>query len=212
MFYVYEHIRPDTGAIFYVGKGSGYRNKSTCDRNRHWKFIVNKAGGFSSKILFYNESEELVLLAEEERIDQLKRLGVKLCNMTKGGEGISGFSHSPETKLKLKEIALKRPKRKLSEAHKQALKRANLGVVFTEERKEKIRQKALNRKPHPNTLRALAEGRKNFKHSPETIERMCKIQKNMPKTKCLHCSFVGNAGNLARWHNSNCKHKGEKNE
>jgi hypothetical protein len=211
MFYVYEHIRPDTGAIFYVGKGSGYRNNSTCDRNRHWQFIVKKANGFSSKILFSHENEELVLLAEEERIDQLKRLSVKLCNMTKGGEGLSGFSHSQETKVKLREIALNRPKRKLSEAHKEALRKANLGVVFTEERKEKIRQKALNRKHHPNTLKALVEARKNFKHSAETIKRMCEIQKNMPKTKCLHCSFVGNAGNLSRWHNNNCKLKGESN-
>lgn len=212
MFYVYEHIRPDTGMVFYVGKGKDYRNNSTCDRNRYWNFIVKKAGGFSSKIIFSHTSEELVLLAEQERIDQLKKLGVSLCNMTNGGEGLSGFCHSQETRLKLKEIALKRPKRQLSEKHKEAIRKANTGVVFTESRKDKIRKKALGRKMHPNALMALTKARKNFKHSFETIKRMCEIQKNMPKTKCLYCSFVGNAGNLVRWHNNNCKHKGEKNE
>ena len=212
MFYIYEHIRPDTNAIFYVCKGKEYRANSTSDRNRHWNFIDKKAGGFSSKIVFSHIDEELVLLAEQERIDQLKRLGLSLCNMTNGGEGLSGFCHSVETRLKLKQIALKRPKRQLSEKHKEAIRKANTGVVFTESRKNKIKQKALGRKPHPNALNALAKARKNFKHSAETIKRMCEIQKNMPKIKCLHCSFVGNAGNISRWHNDNCKHKGEKNE
>jgi hypothetical protein len=40
MFYVYEHIRPDTNKVFYVGKGSGYRSGITQHRNNYWKNIV----------------------------------------------------------------------------------------------------------------------------------------------------------------------------
>jgi hypothetical protein len=46
MFYTYEHIRPDTGAIFYVGKGKGSRCTEKGKRNNYWKRIVRKAGGF----------------------------------------------------------------------------------------------------------------------------------------------------------------------
>ena len=55
---------------------------------------------------------------------------------------------------------------------------------------------------------ALKLGRIGYKHSKETLERMCKIQNAMPKISCPHCDFVGNAGNVKRWHFDNCKKKG----
>lgn len=97
MFYLYEHIRPDTGVVFYVGKGKGNRCNSL-RRNKHWKRIVEKANGFNVCKVAENIDEELALLAEQERIDQLKRIGVKLCNATNGGEGVSGYKHTQNTK------------------------------------------------------------------------------------------------------------------
>lgn len=204
MFYVYEHIRLDTNQVFYVGKGHGYRLTSTKDRNKHWHNIVNKVGFKAIKVV-ENEDEELILLAEIERIDQLRKLGYKLCNITDGGQGISGLKHSEESKRKMSESRKNIVPHKHTDESKQKIRQANTGVVFTEERKEKIRQKALGRKMSEETKNKL-RGR-NFKHSEETLKRMCEIQKNMPKQKCLHCSFVGNAGNLARWHNDKCKNK-----
>jgi hypothetical protein len=67
-------------------------------RNAYWNNIVRKAGGFTVREVCRHEDEELVFLAEQERIDQLKRLGVKLSNMTDGGEGPSGYRHTEETK------------------------------------------------------------------------------------------------------------------
>lgn len=37
MFYVYVHIRADTGSPFYVGKGHGTRYKQLDRKNLHWK-------------------------------------------------------------------------------------------------------------------------------------------------------------------------------
>lgn len=210
MFYVYEHIRPDTNAVFYVGKGSGYRDKSISDRNRHWHFVVNKSGGFKARKLFEHFDEELVLLAEQEKIDQLRKLKVKLCNFTNGGEGISGFKHREESKEKMRNARKNITHHKHTEESKEKIRKASTGVVFSEERKRKISEKALGRKVSEETK--AKQRLKRFKHKPETIEKMCKIQQSMPKTKCLHCEFVGSAGNLARWHNFNCKYKGEKNE
>ena len=111
-FYIYEHIRPDTGIIFYVGKGCGKR--LNCGkfgggkRNNHWKSVVAKAGGFEAKKLVENIDEEFAFLVEEERIDQLKRLGFKLTNKTFGGcGGIAGYSHTDETKKKIAESRAK---------------------------------------------------------------------------------------------------------
>ena len=111
-FYIYEHIRPDTGMIFYVGKGCGKRincgKLGGGKRNNHWKAVVAKAGGFKARKLVENIDEELVFLVEEERIDQLKRLGIKLTNKTLGGcGGIAGYNHTNETKKKIVESRAK---------------------------------------------------------------------------------------------------------
>lgn len=104
-FYIYEHIRPDTNQVFYVGKGCGNRCNSL-RRNVHWKRIVAKAGGFTVRKIVENIDEELAFLAEQERIDQLKRLSFNLCNATNGGEGVSGYKHTQNTK-KILSIAMK---------------------------------------------------------------------------------------------------------
>ena len=94
MFYVYEHMRNDTNAIFYVGKGKEYRAKSTKNRNQYWANVVNKAGGFTVNYVVKNIDEELAYLCEQERIDQLKRIGCELTNLTIGGEGAgAGENH-----------------------------------------------------------------------------------------------------------------------
>jgi len=87
VFYVYEHIRKDTNIPFYVGKGKDYRANSKQNRNIYWKRVVEKANGYTINYLAKDIDEELAYLCEQERIDQLKRLGYKLANLTVGGEG-----------------------------------------------------------------------------------------------------------------------------
>jgi len=94
VFYVYEHIRNDTNTVFYVGKGKAYRAYATRNRNEYWHNVVNKAQGFTVRFVVKDVDEELAYLAEEERIDQLKRLGIKLANINAGGAGVgSGDKH-----------------------------------------------------------------------------------------------------------------------
>jgi hypothetical protein len=106
MLYIYEHIRPDTNAVFYVGKGTEKRMHSKHRRNVHWNNIVRKAGGFTAREVCQHKDEELLFLAEQERIDQLKSLGVKLSNKTDGGEGPSGYRHTEETKRKIADLQM----------------------------------------------------------------------------------------------------------
>jgi hypothetical protein len=98
-FYIYEHIRPDTGMVFYVGKGSGDRATVKHNRNPYWKNVVNKTKAFSVRKICKTENEELAFLIEQERIDQLKRLDIKLTNLTDGGEG--AYNPSNEVRLKM---------------------------------------------------------------------------------------------------------------
>ena len=149
-FYVYEHITKDTNAVFYVGKGTGYRSGSKSDRNIHWKRVAKKHG-FTVNIVAQNLDEELAFLCEQERIDQLRRLGVKLCNYTDGGEGISGHKHSEETKKKLSEKAIGR-----NVGHT-----FNVGRKQTKEWKEKISKSLFGNKY-----------RLGIPHTKESIEKI----------------------------------------
>jgi hypothetical protein len=106
-FYVYEHLTKDTNKTFYVGKGAGYRSGSKSNRNKHWQKIVKKHG-FTVNIIAKDLDEELAFLCEQERIEQLKKLGYKLCNYTNGGEGISGHKHSEQSKKKISKKAIGR--------------------------------------------------------------------------------------------------------
>jgi hypothetical protein len=100
-FYVYEHIRNDTGAVFYVGKGCRSRALNQHNRGVYWDRVVNKAGGFTINYPVKNVDEELSLLAEMELIDQYRKLNIKLVNVSAGGEGTTGWVPTDETKRKI---------------------------------------------------------------------------------------------------------------
>jgi hypothetical protein len=96
---IYQHRRADNGQIFYVGKASNpYRKVKTQNRNSRWHEIVNEAGGFIAEEVVSDVDEDLSLLAEQEYIDKLKKLGIPICNLTTGGQGRSGWKPSEETR------------------------------------------------------------------------------------------------------------------
>lgn len=107
-YYVYIHYKKDTNEPFYVGKGINKRMNSKQNRNNHWHNIVNKHG-FYSEIIFEFDTEKEALNREISLIASMKQSNIKLCNVTKGGEGTSGWvglvgSNNPmansETRLK----------------------------------------------------------------------------------------------------------------
>jgi hypothetical protein len=222
-FYVYEHIRRDTGAVFYVGKGRGNRHCSNRNRNQYWHNVVNKAGGFDSRFVIKDESEEFILLAEIEKINQLRTLGVTLVNLTDGGEGITGLKHSEKSK-RLMSQKLKGKSHKHKPEAIEKIRQANTGVVFSDERKAKIRKKALGRKMPSHVRQILDEKMKSFRqsektkehlrqvnigrtHTPETLLKMNAWQIGRPKLICPHCNAASSSGNAKRWHFDNCKFK-----
>ena len=106
-WYVYKHIRIDKNQVFYIGIGSSpnfARAYSKDDRNDIWKKITNKTD-YKVEILYENISfddakdKEIQLIKEYGKIKN----GGNLSNMTDGGDGISGYIHTDETKKVIKE-------------------------------------------------------------------------------------------------------------
>lgn len=109
-YYVYEHRRKDNGAVFYVGKGKGSRSSNRHNRGRYWNNVCNKAGGYSITYPVKDVDEELALLAEVELIDLYRRTGVRIVNISDGGEGAPGWVPSEETRRKIGEANKHTPK------------------------------------------------------------------------------------------------------
>lgn len=101
-YYAYVHARPstlDASGIFYVGKGSGRRAYSFNRRaqNPYYANVVEKNG---SPLIGKLECSSEAIAFELERglIKCLRKMGVKLTNLSDGGEGQSGYKFSEEFK------------------------------------------------------------------------------------------------------------------
>jgi hypothetical protein len=194
VFYVYEHLRQDTNVVFYVGKGSGARCSTSQGRNRWWQGIAKKHG-YKARIRVTMASEELAYLAEQELIDQYRRLGCKLVNMTDGGEGMTGHKMASEV-VERRAAKLRGRKRPDISArliglpktleHRQKLSQVRTGTKASEATKKKMSQTRTGRigsmrgKTHPEkTKRKISEalkGEKNpFFGKTHTKETMAKI-------------------------------------
>jgi group I intron endonuclease len=174
MLHIYEHIRPDTNAVFYVGKGTEQRMHSKHRRNAYWNNIVRKAGGFTVREVCRHEDEELVFLAEQERIDQLKRLGVKLSNMTDGGEGPSGYRHTEEAKRKITEAQIGKKHwaygKQVSEEERLRLSQI-AKRKHTDEHRKKVSEAGKGRVNSPKTRALISKSKQGGKHHhAKTVE------------------------------------------
>jgi hypothetical protein len=158
--YVYCHIRPDTEQIFYIGKGTSRRINSAIGRSSYWNNIVNKAKGFRSIVVATCAEESVALNYEKTLIKKLREDGLNLCNITDGGEGVSGYKHSLKAKETIgkKSIGNKsRTGQHLSDIQKQRMSFALTGRKHTTETKFKIGKKVYcitNNKVYPTQTEA----------------------------------------------------------
>ena len=101
IFYVYEHWRPDKDLPFYVGKGHGGRayEFNRKHQNVYYDRVVVKLAKLGLCVEVKMVAGELIEKAayalERERIAFWRGQGVKLTNMSNGGEGKTG-PHTPE--------------------------------------------------------------------------------------------------------------------
>lgn len=109
-YYVYEHVRPDRGEVFYVGKGFGRRANQMKQRNRYHLFIQEKMVRLGTcvevRIVADRLTEAEAFQLERERIAIWRADGVDLVNMTDGGEGASGCI-KPESARRKQSLLMK---------------------------------------------------------------------------------------------------------
>ena len=124
MFYTYAHYKPESG-IFYIGKGVKRRAYEMTRRSLYWKRIVAKHGKPHVEILANWKTADEAYDHEKLLISCFRDMGVKLANLTDGGEGMLGYKQSDEAKAKLSALKKGKPS-------------PNKGVPMTEEQKLKI--------------------------------------------------------------------------
>ena len=106
-YYVYGHYKTGESDIpFYIGKGNGRRAYEKTRQNKHWHSIVDKYG-YVVKILAEGLSQEESFWLETQLIGMFGRHDLgngPLVNHTDGGEGISGYTFSEDSKNKMSSV------------------------------------------------------------------------------------------------------------
>ena len=156
-YYVYAFLREDRYSPYYIGKGRGrryLRKEGRCvhpptDRDRVVKVKENltEVEAFALEVLL------------------IKQWGDLLYNQTEGGEGVSGHTHSAETKSKIGEASKNAVR---TEEWKENISKALTGKKLSEEHKRKIAkarsgQKQRKRGPLSQEVRdKVAEGMRAY--------------------------------------------------
>lgn len=157
MFYTYIHLRKSDLKPFYVGKGSGCRAWSKA-RSDWWHRIAKKHG-YVVQICAEWESELDAFEHEMFLISCIKDMGIRLCNLTNGGEGASGAKHSEESR-RMRSIAAK--------------KYSSRDDVIAARRKKMAET---NKKPF-NSERGAEAIKRNIHSRPEVVEKIKKCGKS----------------------------------
>jgi hypothetical protein len=152
MYYAYVHCKPDS-TPFYVGKGALSRAKNPNERrNEYYVRTVAKHGVENIGISIIECSTDVISLELEiGLIKCLKRMGVKLTNLTEGGEGKRGCPNSKESYAR-KVITMKGYTH--SEETRKRMSLAHSGKVVSDETKAKLSAIFLQRPLHPKFLTA----------------------------------------------------------
>lgn len=171
-FYVYAYCHPITEQPFYIGKGhedrAMFHSKyatSNYFKNKHFKHTILKIRRELNrepliKLLKDNMLEADALQLEIELIAKYGRKlfepnGI-LCNLTLGGDGVSGYRHTAEAKKKMSKNKVMTPE------IREKYRLASTGRVTSEATKAKLRA---------------------YKHSEETKQRISTAHKGTKKPK-----------------------------
>jgi hypothetical protein len=202
-FYIYIYIDPKTNEPVYVGKGTAKRAVHHVYAATHLGNLLRKRkteGYTCYPMILKMSSEQAAFSAEKFYISAIGRndLGKgTLLNLTDGGEGCSGHTHSDQTKEKMKAAHLGKSKSSEHKAKISAAQKGKPGVKHTAETKEKIA--ASNKgKPKSSEHKAkLSAAKQNI--SDETRAKLSDAQKG--KTSSPETRAKITAALKIRWEN-----------
>ena len=173
-FYVYQLRLKNSELPFYIGKGRGRRvsehfRPSALKKRSHKNSVINKAFRegipILREILFDGLTEEQAHAKEIELIAFYGRWinGGCLTNATDGGEGVSGYTASIETRLKISASKRGRP---LTADHRRKISRALIG-----------------RKMPPDAVKRIADANRGKKRTKEQIENSSRALKGVKRSE-----------------------------
>jgi hypothetical protein len=199
IYYTYAYLREDR-TPYYIGKGQGRR------LYKKRKGEVNPPKDKSRILILKNNlTEEEAFRHEIYMISFFGRkdLGTGILhNRTDGGEGLSGYICSDETKRKMSEALKGKPlseetRRKMSEAHK-GENHSFYGKCHSKESKRKMSEASKGKPLSEESKRKLSEFRKGKPLSEETKRKMSEMRKgtkwwnNTKENKlCVKCPGDG---------------------
>lgn len=184
IFYVYVGDHPLTGEPCYFGKGQRQRIarhitnlKKGIHENPHLQAIQNKYGPIVWSKVRVDISEQEALSTEIALIAYFGRVnsgtGI-LTNRTDGGDGVSGSIWTEESREKMK-----KPK---TEAHRQALRIANLGKKASAETRAQMRAAKVGKIRTPQHCENLSSSLKGRMPAPVTMEKALLANKGRVQT------------------------------
>ncbi len=227
-FYTYIHCRPDD-TPFYVGKGSGRRSHyfSRTIRSVYHGNIVSKYGVENIGVfVFPCDSEQQAFDDERQQIAQLIRDGYKLCNMTEGGEGTSGYVLDAEIRtiiIEKTKITKMRQRGQKKETRRPTLIKKGQVLDFRQSKgykknSESIAKRTLTRRLNylerefnslvwssPKERKPISESTRikmSLSHSGKNHRDWGKV---LLRITCPHCLLTGESKAMRRWHFDNCK-------
>ena len=210
--------------MYYIGCHCGTEDDGyICSSNRMRNAYKRRPGDFRRRIIgkfdnkiemLINENEWLTLIGKEN-------LGKKYYNLKDCQ--FNHWSVEEQNSVKIKKTISERTKEAMNkpeirEKYEKGLSKRNTRSSDPEVR-EKRRKSMLgkNKVKTDKQLEAARNAAKKRIGVPLSKEHKEKIKNttafktlNTLKLKCKYCDFVGNKGNLARYHNEKCKHNKER--
>ena len=168
IYYVYAYLRKD-GTPYYIGKG---HDRRAWEIHRNIPVPKNK----SNIIILENNLTELGAFALERRM--IRWYGRKdqntgiLRNRSDGGEGVTGYTHTPETRAKLSKLSKGRPC-----TWGDKISQTNTGKKHSEETRAKISEANRKRTVTDQTRAKMSATRKGRPGRPNSLETRAKLSK-----------------------------------
>jgi hypothetical protein len=144
-YYVYAYLRASDLTPYYIGKGKGRR--AFADHCH-----VNLPSCHSRIVFLESNLSEIGALALERRM--IRWYGRKdngtgiLLNMTDGGDGTSGYSHTTEARQKIKEFQIGKTR---STSTRKKIAQSKVGRIVTTDTRNKLRDLRLGKPGHQHT-------------------------------------------------------------
>ena len=182
MFVVYLVTNRANGKQ-YVGKARDARERwkdhlylAACGGGFALHAAIRKHGRrrFSFEVIEQCADETAAFRAEQRHIARL-RTSVRGYNLTDGGEGCSGYKHTPESLKKMGDVHRGKPN---SEEQKRKIAETLRGRVFTPEWKAKISTAKMGHEVSVETRAKLADAARGKSLSPESRAKVAEASRN----------------------------------